>query len=113
MAEIEHFVDPDGGKAHPRFNEVKYIELALLNRDVQLEGKTDVQKMSIGKSMDTQTRRNAKKVWKTILERCTTRFNLHWTGPRFSALLISISFLLLRRTIHAQFNCFLLPIRHR
>ncbi|KAI9779155.1 MAG: Glycine--tRNA ligase 1, mitochondrial [Geoglossum umbratile] len=53
MAEIEHFVDPEGGKAHPRFNEVKDIELALLNRDIQLDGKTDVEKMSIGKAVSS------------------------------------------------------------
>ncbi|KAH0544440.1 Glycine--tRNA ligase 1, mitochondrial [Glutinoglossum americanum] len=53
MAEIEHFVDPEGGKAHPRFDEVKDIELTLLNREVQLEGKTDVEKMSIGKAVST------------------------------------------------------------
>lgn len=34
MAEIEHFVDPEGGKKHHRFAEVKHIKLDLLNRDV-------------------------------------------------------------------------------
>src|SRR6266536_6072482 len=29
MAEIEHFVDPDGGKKHPRFEEVAHVELEL------------------------------------------------------------------------------------
>jgi len=53
MAEIEHFVDPEGGKKHPRFDEVKDIELALLNRHVQLEGRTEVEKMSIGKAVST------------------------------------------------------------
>ncbi|KAI9862984.1 MAG: Glycine--tRNA ligase 1, mitochondrial [Trichoglossum hirsutum] len=53
MAEIEHFVDPEGGKAHPRFVEVKDIELSLLNREVQLGGKTDVEKMSIGKAVSS------------------------------------------------------------
>lgn len=53
MAEIEHFVDPEGGKKHPRFEEVKDIELALLNRHVQLEGRTEVEKMSIGKAVST------------------------------------------------------------
>lgn len=53
MAEIEHFVDPEGGKKHPRFDEVKDIELTLLNRRVQLEGRTEVENMSIGKAVST------------------------------------------------------------
>ncbi|KAF2012627.1 glycyl-tRNA synthetase-like protein [Aaosphaeria arxii CBS 175.79] len=48
MAEIEHFVDPSGGKKHPRFNEVKDVELELLNREVQLSGKTHVSTTKIG-----------------------------------------------------------------
>ena len=51
MAEIEHFVDPEGGKKHPRFNEVKDIELILLNRTTQLQGRTDVEKLPIGKAV--------------------------------------------------------------
>lgn len=53
MAEIEHYVDPEGGKKHPRFDEVKDIELALLNRKVQLEGRTEIEKMKIGKAVST------------------------------------------------------------
>ncbi|KAI9719122.1 MAG: Glycine--tRNA ligase 1, mitochondrial [Candelaria pacifica] len=53
MAEIEHFVDPEGGKRHPRFDEVKDVELALLNRDVQLSGQTEVEKMAIGKAVSS------------------------------------------------------------
>ncbi|KAI9856295.1 MAG: Glycine--tRNA ligase 1, mitochondrial [Vezdaea acicularis] len=53
MAEIEHFVDPQGGKKHDRFDEVKDVELTLLNRKVQLEGRTTVEKMSIGKAVQT------------------------------------------------------------
>jgi glycyl-tRNA synthetase len=53
MAEIEHFVDPDGGKKHPRFDEVRHVELTLLNRKVQLEGKTDVEQMSVGDAVKT------------------------------------------------------------
>ncbi|MCJ1257945.1 Glycine--tRNA ligase 1, mitochondrial [Lignoscripta atroalba] len=53
MAEIEHFVDPEGGKKHPRFSEVQDVELALLNRKVQLEGRTDVEKMTVGKAVST------------------------------------------------------------
>ncbi|PQE12068.1 hypothetical protein CJF31_00000202 [Rutstroemia sp. NJR-2017a BVV2] len=51
MAEIEHFVDPQGGKKHDRFNEVKDVELVLLNRHTQLAGKTDVEKITIGKAV--------------------------------------------------------------
>ncbi|RDW70064.1 hypothetical protein BP5796_08461 [Coleophoma crateriformis] len=51
MAEIEHYVDPTGGKKHARFEEVKDVELVLLNRHTQLAGKTDVEKMAIGKAV--------------------------------------------------------------
>lgn len=51
MAEIEHFVDPAGGKKHHRFDEVKDIELILLNRHTQLAGQTHIQKMRIGKAV--------------------------------------------------------------
>lgn len=53
MAEIEHYVDPEGGKKHTRFDEVKDIELSLLSRDVQASGKTEIQKMTIGKAVET------------------------------------------------------------
>ena len=53
MAEIEHYVDPEGGKKHPRFDEVKDVELVLLDRNVQLEGRTDVTKMAIGKAVSS------------------------------------------------------------
>lgn len=53
MAEIEHYVDPEGGKKHPRFDEVKDVELVLLDRDVQLEGRTDVTKIAIGRAVST------------------------------------------------------------
>ncbi|KAI0473202.1 glycyl-tRNA synthetase [Xylariaceae sp. FL0804] len=55
MAEIEHFVDPQGGKKHPRFNDVKDVELVLLNKETQLSGKTDVQKVSIGQAVANGT----------------------------------------------------------
>ncbi|RWA03909.1 hypothetical protein EKO27_g11196 [Xylaria grammica] len=55
MAEIEHFVDPDGGKKHPRFNQVKDTELVLLNKETQLSGKTDVQKVTIGEAVANGT----------------------------------------------------------
>ncbi|KAJ5693380.1 hypothetical protein N7462_002803 [Penicillium macrosclerotiorum] len=53
MAEIEHYVDPEGGKKHPRFVEVKDIEMSLLDRNVQLSGSTKVTKMTIGKAVET------------------------------------------------------------
>jgi glycyl-tRNA synthetase len=51
MAEIEHFVDPEGGKKHARFAEVKDIELVLLNRHTQLSGQTKVESMTVGKAV--------------------------------------------------------------
>ncbi|KAI0383044.1 glycyl-tRNA synthetase [Hypomontagnella monticulosa] len=55
MAEIEHFVDPKGGKKHPRFEEVKDVELVLLNRETQLSGQTKVEKVSIGQAVANGT----------------------------------------------------------
>lgn len=51
MAEIEHYVDPQGGKKHDRFEQVKDVELVLLNRHTQLAGKTNVEKVAIGKAV--------------------------------------------------------------
>lgn len=51
MAEIEHFVDPQGGKKHSRFHEVEGIELILLDRDTQLSGKTQTRKISVGEAV--------------------------------------------------------------
>ncbi|KAI1737655.1 hypothetical protein F4680DRAFT_427532 [Xylaria scruposa] len=51
MAEIEHFVDPEGGKKHSRFNQVENVELEFLPRDTQLSGKTNTTRMSIGKAV--------------------------------------------------------------
>ncbi|RAL05628.1 glycine--tRNA ligase [Aspergillus ibericus CBS 121593] len=53
MAEIEHFVDPEGGKKHARFEEVKGVEMTLLNRDIQLSGSTKTEQMTIGKAVET------------------------------------------------------------
>ena len=53
MAEIEHFLDPEGGKKHPRFSEVKDIEMTLLNRHVQASGSTQTEQMTIGKAVET------------------------------------------------------------
>jgi glycyl-tRNA synthetase (class II) len=38
VAEIEHYVDPEGGKKHSRFDEVKDTELSLLDRNVYAGG---------------------------------------------------------------------------
>jgi glycyl-tRNA synthetase len=51
MAEVEHFVDPEGGKKHARFDEIENIELVLLDRDTQLAGSTAVRVMSIGEAV--------------------------------------------------------------
>ncbi|KIM94920.1 hypothetical protein OIDMADRAFT_134864 [Oidiodendron maius Zn] len=55
MAEIEHYVDPEGGKRHARFDEVKDIEVVLLNRHTQLAGQTTVEKVAIGKAVANGT----------------------------------------------------------
>ncbi|OCL09194.1 glycyl-tRNA synthetase [Glonium stellatum] len=52
MAEIEHFVDPESGKKHTRFDEVKDAELSLLDRETQLSGKTHLRTMKIGKAVE-------------------------------------------------------------
>ena len=53
MAEVEHFVDPEGGKKHARFAEVQDVELDFLDRTVQLDGRTDLTRMSVGKAVAT------------------------------------------------------------
>jgi hypothetical protein len=55
MAEIEHFVDPHGGKKHKRFEEVKDVELVLLNKHTQLAGETHVHKVPIGEAVANGT----------------------------------------------------------
>ncbi|KAL8666490.1 MAG: hypothetical protein Q9168_007484 [Polycauliona sp. 1 TL-2023] len=55
MAEIEHYVDPEGGKKHPRFNEVADVKLELLDRKVQLSGSTDTTEMTIGEAVKSGT----------------------------------------------------------
>ncbi|RXK37445.1 glycine-tRNA ligase [Tremella mesenterica] len=50
MAEIEHYVDPLD-KRHARFAEVKDVKLALLPKNVQSEGKTDITHMSVGEAV--------------------------------------------------------------
>ncbi|KAI4139753.1 MAG: hypothetical protein LQ341_004098 [Variospora aurantia] len=55
MAEIEHYVDPEGGKKHPRFEEVVDVKLDLLDRKVQLSGRTETTKTSIGDAVKSGT----------------------------------------------------------
>ncbi|KAL8722198.1 MAG: hypothetical protein Q9181_007542 [Wetmoreana brouardii] len=55
MAEIEHYVDPEGGKKHPRFNEVTDVKLDLLDRKVQLSGRTETTTMTIGDAVESGT----------------------------------------------------------
>ncbi|KAL9098438.1 MAG: hypothetical protein Q9163_005899 [Psora crenata] len=55
MAEIEHYVDPEGGKKHPRFHEVKNVKLGLLDREVQLGGSTEVRYTSMGEAVASRT----------------------------------------------------------
>ena len=54
MAEIEHFVDPQGGKKHPRFEDVKDTKLALLNRNTQLAGGAKIDHLPIGEAVATK-----------------------------------------------------------
>ncbi|KAI4177733.1 MAG: hypothetical protein LQ343_000197 [Gyalolechia ehrenbergii] len=55
MAEIEHYVDPEGGKKHPRFSEVADVKLDLLDRKVQLSGHTETSTMTIGEAVKSGT----------------------------------------------------------
>lgn len=55
MAEIEHYVDPEGGKKHVRFSEVKDIKLSLLDRHVQLAGQTTIREMSVAEAVSSGT----------------------------------------------------------
>ncbi|KAL8771570.1 MAG: hypothetical protein Q9209_003013 [Squamulea sp. 1 TL-2023] len=55
MAEIEHYVDPEGGKKHPRFEEIADVKLALLDRKVQLSGSTKTSEMTIGEAVKSGT----------------------------------------------------------
>ena len=55
MAEIEHYVDPDGGKKHPRFHEVKDVKLGLLDKDVQYSGSTQITYTTMGEAVASGT----------------------------------------------------------
>ncbi|KAL4966043.1 uncharacterized protein BDV14DRAFT_189122 [Aspergillus stella-maris] len=60
MAEIEHFVDPEGGKNHPKFHLVKNLHLHFLNQATQLAGKkepstTSLEDAVVRKMVDNET----------------------------------------------------------
>ena len=55
MAEVEHFVDPEGGKQHPKFTDVKDTLLPLLDRATQLSGKTTVTSIAVGNAVTNKT----------------------------------------------------------
>ncbi len=52
MAEVEHFVDPEGGQKHERFFEVENMELPLLDRDTQLAGHTNVRRVRLAEAVN-------------------------------------------------------------
>ena len=93
MAEIEHFVDPESGKTHSRFDEVKDIELDLLDRHTQLSGQTTVKRISIGEAaregiVDNETLgyflARIKLFMKKIgVDMHKLRFRQHMVGPLF------------------------------
>ncbi|KAI9706910.1 MAG: Glycine--tRNA ligase 1, mitochondrial [Bogoriella megaspora] len=46
-----HFVDPEGGKKHNRFQEIADVKINLLSRQVQLSGKTDATSIALGEAV--------------------------------------------------------------
>lgn len=54
MAEIEHFVDPEGGKKHRKFDLVKDLQLSFLNRSTQLAGKTELQTIKLADAVGSR-----------------------------------------------------------
>ena len=54
MAEVEHFVDPDSGKRHPKFHTVCDVKLPLLSRKTQSDGGSKPTVISIGEAVDTK-----------------------------------------------------------
>lgn len=54
MAEVEHFVDPESGKRHPKFHTVKDVELPLLSRKTQNEGGSKPTVITIGEAVETK-----------------------------------------------------------
>ena len=53
MAEVEHFVDPAGGKRHAKFASVRDVTLPLLTRATQAAGGTKPTPMAIGEAVAT------------------------------------------------------------
>lgn len=51
MAEIEHFVDPEGGKKHSKFASVADVKLPLLSRKTQQSGSTQPEMIAIGEAV--------------------------------------------------------------
>lgn len=55
MAEIEHYVDPESGKKHDKFADVKDTKMTLLNRHTQLAGSEETVEMTIGEAVSSGT----------------------------------------------------------
>jgi len=51
MAEIEHYVDPEG-KQHERFHEVRDVVLVLLDRHVQEAGSSTTTRLTVGEAVE-------------------------------------------------------------
>ena len=54
MAEVEHFVDPESGKRHPKFKSVRDVKLPLLSRKTQSDGGSKPTVISIGEAVDSK-----------------------------------------------------------
>lgn len=54
MAEIEHFVDPESGKRHPKFHRVQDVKLPLLDRETQEKGGSQAKMTAIGEAVQTK-----------------------------------------------------------
>ena len=53
MAEVEHFVDPESGKRHPKFDTVRDVKLPLLDRETQMSGGSTPTVKTIGEAVDS------------------------------------------------------------
>ena len=49
------YVDPEGGKKHHRFHEVADVKINLLDRHVQLAGKTEAKLITLGEAVHNGT----------------------------------------------------------
>lgn len=54
MAEVEHFVDPQSGKKHPKFASVRDVKLPLLSRSTQTNGGSTPDVVTIGEAVDNK-----------------------------------------------------------